>query len=388
MDTLLNGLNQGIVWAVLALGVFISFRLLDFADLTCEGSFTLGAITSSVLLMDSQMNPILTCIIAFLVGALAGLVTGVLNTKLKIPAILSGILTLTALSSINLLVSGARSSIGLRGADRFYSWLNIGIKNATLVSGIIILIVIIGAMYWFFGTEAGSAIRATGDNEKMCRAQGINTDNTKIIGLMLSNALISLSGALVAQQQGTATLSMGTGAIVIGLASVIIGETLIPIKRNFALTLVSIIIGSIVYRIIFVYVLLVGLDIEYIKLITAIIVVIALCLPAIKTFFIKTAKKTDNYLIAKYPKYAEYAKKRDEKKAAKKEAERAALLATINSLTEQLKTCTDEKTVRRQHAKLVKAKEKFVEKYGSKELEEVEESQEAFSVVPAGGEDK
>lgn len=388
MDTLLNGLNQGIVWAVLALGVYISFRLLDFADLTCEGSFTLGAITSSVMLIDSQMNPILACIIAFLVGAIAGLVTGVLNTKLRIAPILSGILTLTALSSINLLVSGNRSSIGLRGADRFYSWLDIGIKNATLVTGIIILAVIVGLMYWFFGTEAGSAIRATGINEKMCRAQGINTDNTKIIGLMLSNALIALSGALVAQQQGTATLSMGTGAIVIGLASVIIGETLIPIKRNFALTLVSIILGSIIYRIIFVYVLLVGLDTEYIKLITAVIVVIALCLPMIKAKSKAGAKMLDNYLIKKYPKYADYAAKRDERNAAKKEAERQKLLATINSLTQQLKTCVDEKTVKKQHAKLVKAKEKYVEKYGSKSMEEIEESAEALSVSTAGGEDK
>lgn len=388
MDTLLNGLNQGIVWAVLALGVYISFRLLDFADLTCEGSFTLGAITSSVLLMDSQMNPILVCLIAFLTGAVAGLVTGILNTKLKIPPILSGILTLTALSSVNLLISGNRSSIGLRGADRFYSWLDIGIKNATLVSGIIILAVLIAAMYWFFGTEAGSAIRATGVNEKMCRAQGINTDNTKIIGLMLSNALIALSGALVAQQQGTATLSMGTGAIVIGLASVIIGETLIPIKRNFALTLVSIIIGSIVYRIIFVYVLLVGLDTEYIKLITAVIVVIALCLPMIKSKTLAFAKMADRYLISKYPKYAEYAEKRDAKKAAAKERKKQASLDKIKSLTEQLSTCTDEKTVRKLHNALVREKEKFTEKYGSKELEETEQNSEALAAAAVGGEDK
>lgn len=386
---LLGGLNQGLLWGVMAIGVYITYRLLDFADLTCEGSFALGGAVAATLIQNSGWHGITACFIALLAGAGCGLVTALLHTKLKIAPILSGIITLTALYSVTLITMDNKAAIGLLNVPVFYTVFgNMMSRYSILIMGAICIVAVIGACYWFFGTEIGSAIRATGANEKMCRAQGINTDNTKIIGLVLSNALIALSGALVAQEQGTASWTTGQGAIVAGLAAVIIGETIIPSNSNFAITLTGVVIGSIVYRIIYALVYYVGLPTEYIKLSTAVLVVIALCLPAIKTFFIKTAKKTDNYLIAKYPKYAEYAKKRDEKKAAKKEAERAALLATINSLTEQLKTCTDEKTVRRQHAKLVKAKEKFVEKYGSKELEEVEESQEAFSVAPVGGEDK
>lgn len=372
----------------MAIGVFITFKLLDFADLTCEGSFSLGGAVAAIMMQNNGWDGISACFIALLAGAAAGLVTALLHTKLKIAPILSGIITLTGLYSVTLITMEGKSSVALINVPVFYKFLEMKSLYSTLIMGLICVVALIGACYWFFGTEIGSALRATGANEKMCRAQGINTDNTKIIGLMLSNALIALSGALVAQSQGATSWSMGQGAIVAGLAAVIIGEVLIPAKSNFAVTLTGVVIGSIIYRIIYALVYYVGMPTELIKLSTAVLVVIALCLPAIKTFFIKTAKKTDNYLIAKYPKYAEYAKKRDEKKAAKKEAERAALLATINSLTEQLKTCTDEKTVRRQHAKLVKAKEKFVEKYGSKELEEAEESQEAFSVAPAGGEDK
>ena len=387
--TLLGGLNQGLLWAVMAIGVFITFKLLDFADLTCEGSFALGGAVAAVMIQNNGWNGITACFIALLAGAAAGLVTALLHTKLKIAPILSGIITLTALYSVTFITMGNKSSVGLINVPVFYTFIT-GLKSmyGILIMGVICIVAIVGACYWFFGTEIGSAIRATGANEKMCRAQGINTDNTKIIGLMLSNALIALSGALVAQSQGTTSWSLGQGAIVAGLASVIIGEVIVPSNSNFAVTLTGVVVGSIIYRIIYALVYYVGLPTEYIKLCTAILVVIALCLPTIKTFCIKTAKKADAYLCAKYPGYAAYAEKRDEKKAERKEAERVGMLAAIDSLTAQLKDCTDEKTVRKLHAKLVRTKEKYVEKYGSKALEEGEENAEETAVAAAGGEDK
>lgn len=385
----LGGLNQGMLWGVMAIGVYITYRLLDFADLTCEGSFALGGAVAATLIQNNEWHGMAACFIALFAGAGAGLVTALLHTKFKIAPILSGIITLTALYSVTLITMNNKASIGLLNVPLFYSVFGgMASRYSILIMGLICITAVIAACYWFFGTEIGSAIRATGANEKMCRAQGINTDNTKIIGLVISNALIALSGALVAQEQGTASWTTGQGAIVAGLAAVIIGETIIPSNSNFAVTLGAVVVGSIIYRIIYALVYYVGLPTEYIKLSTAVLVVIALCLPAIKAKGVAGAKSLDNFLIKKYPKYAEYAKRRDEKKAEKKEAERRKLLGTINSLTEQLKTCTDEKTVRSQHAKLVRAKEKYVEKYGSKALEEAEETQEAFSTAPIGGEDK
>lgn len=322
--SLLTGLDQGLLWAILALGVYISFRTLDFADLTCEGSFAFGGAVSAVMIYDGS-NAILSCIVALLAGAAAGLVTGILNTKFRIPPILAGILTLTGLYSINYITMKSRASIGLANKELFYSWIKLDGVYSMLIAGIIIVAIVIGVMYWFFGTQLGSAIRATGANEKMCRAQGINTDNTKIIGLILSNALIALSGALVAQQQGSATLTMGTGAIVIGLAAVIIGETVIPAKNSFLLTLISIVVGSIIYRIIITLVFFAGLDTEYIKLVTAVLVVIALCLPLIKEKVIKARKWMDANWI-KYPWYAKHVEKREARKArrAKRKAARVA----------------------------------------------------------------
>lgn len=388
--TLLGGLNQGLLWAVMAIGVFVTFRLLDFADLTCEGSFAFGGAVAAVMITKNGWDGMSACLIAILAGAGAGLVTALLHTKLKIAPILSGIITLTGLYSVTLITMGNKASIGLTNIKAFYSFIgNMKSLYSTLIMGFICILAIVGACYWFFGTEIGSAIRATGANEKMCRAQGINTDTTKIIGLMLSNALIALSGALVAQSQGTISWSLGQGAIVAGLAAVILGEVLVPANSNFAITLLGVVVGSIIYRIIYAFVYYVGLPTEYIKLCTAILVVIALCLPMIKSKTLAFAKTTDKYLANKYPKYAEYAKKRDDKKEAKKQAAKEKLLADIKSLTEQLKTCTDEKTVRKQHAKLVRAKEKYVEKYGSKELEEAEEKEVgSISVAAVGGEDK
>lgn len=386
LNTILGGINQGLLWAVLAIGVFVSFRLLDFADLTCEGSFAWGGAMAAVLIQQHGWNGIPACLIALIVGGVAGLITALLNTKLKIAPILSGIITLTAMYSVTLITMGNKASIGLLGVPLFYSWIP-GVKSiyAILIMGVIIVAIVIAAMYWFFGTEVGSAIRATGMNEKMSRAQGINTDNTKIIGLVLSNALIALSGALVAQEQGTASWSLGQGAIVAGLASVIIGEAIIPSNRNFAITLIGVTIGSIIYRIIYSLVYYFGLPTEYIKLSTAVLVVIALCLPMIKTKVIALNKKLDAKWRAKYPKYAAYAQKRDDKKAANKEARKQALAEKIVSLTNQLGENTDAKQIKTLQKQLSKAKEKFAEKYGSKELEDVEGKSEAVSVAVAGG---
>ena len=388
--TLLTGLNQGLFWAVLAIGVYISFRLLDFADLTCEGSFAMGGMISAVLVTQSGYDPIVACVIAVLAGAAAGLVTGALNTLFRIPPILAGILTLTALTSVNLLISGAKASIGFLGFDLFYRWLGMSANYAQLVSGLMILAILIALIYWFFGTEMGSSIRATGMNERMSRAQGINTSAMKIVGLMLSNALIALSGALVAQRDGSATLTMGQGAIVIGLASVIIGETLVPSRRNFALALFGVVVGSVIYRIIYVVVIYAGLGTEYVKLITAVIVVIALCLPMIKANFAKLWKITDARLRAKNPKYAAYAAARDAKAEAKKLAlreKRGAELASLADAFERAKIADDPKAMNARAAesgqgdgfvymgkwqykmlqdKYLRKKEKYVEKYGSK----------------------
>ncbi len=325
---LINGLDQGILWAILALGVFISFRMLDFADLTCEGSFAMGGAISAVLI-SSGTDPILSCIVALIGGCGAGLITGILNTKFRIPPILSGILTLTALYSINYLIMNKRASIGLVNNSLFYSWIKLESAYSALITGLMVVVAVIGVMYWFFGTELGSAVRATGANEKMSRAQGINTDNTKLIGLMLSNGLIALSGALVAQHQGNATLVMGSGAIVIGLASVIIGETIIPSKNSFLLTLTSVLIGSIIYRIIITLVFQAGLSTEYIKLITAVLVVLALCLPLMKSKLPALAKRIDairawlDAKLGKYPVYAKHIVRREARRT--KRAERKAM---------------------------------------------------------------
>ena len=375
VNTLVSGVDQGLLYAVLALGVYITYRLLDFADLTCEGSFSMGAMLSAVFITKygtaDNMNGI-TIVAAFIVifaGAAAGLVTGILNTKFKIPPILSGILTLTMLTTINILIGSGRASVPVVGGN-FASWLDLPTMYAVLVSGLLIGGILIAVLYWFFGTELGASIRATGANEKMARAQGINTSAKKIIALMISNALIALSGALYSQYMGTATVTLGTGAIVIGLAAVIIGETLIPSKRSFAVSLLSVIIGSIIYYIIYQFVILAGLPSDYIKLITAIIIVLALCLPMIKTFFIKAGKKADTYLRGKYPGYNAYAIKRDEKAAARKEEKKQKAIADIKALQLELHNNTSLTPFKRALAerKLARKKEKFELAQGVKAL--------------------
>lgn len=285
LNTILGGANQGLLWALLALGVFITFRILNFADLTTEGSFALGASVAATLIANG-LEPVLASIIAFVAGALAGLCTGVLNTKLKIPPILAGILTMIGLYSINIRIMGGTSNVSLLRTTTvityFEKLFNVNRDFATLILGVLVAGIVIAALYWFFGTEIGSAIRATGNNEHMCRALGVNTDNTKILALMIANGLVGLSGALVAQQQNFSDVNMGIGAIVIGLASIIIGEAFTGKKFPFWLKMIFIVLGSIIYRILVALIIYVNILEPYdIKLLTAILVILALALPKI-----------------------------------------------------------------------------------------------------------
>ena len=274
---------QGLLWGILALGVYITYRVLDVADLTVEGSYPLGAAVA-VSFIAGGGSPVIAVVLAFLAGSVAGIVTGLLHTKLKIPALLAGILTMIGLYSINLRVMGNKSNVSILRMDTIYTFFgNMGFnKNESiLVCGLIFVAVIIMFLYWFFGTEIGAAIRATGCNKQMIRAQGMDTDVTIILGLLISNGMVSMAGALIGQSQGFADAGMGTGTIVIGLASVIIGEVLFG-TRNFMNWLLAVVGGSIVYRIVIAFVLKLGMNQNDMKLFTAIIVVIALAMPLLK----------------------------------------------------------------------------------------------------------
>jgi putative tryptophan/tyrosine transport system permease protein len=287
--------SQGLTWAILALGVYLTFRILNFADMSCEGSFALGGSISAVLMVKQGWDPFLTLIVSILAGMAAGLVTGLLHTKLKIPAILSGILTMIGLYSVNLRVMGQANTslIGQKTIISFFKGLlpeakELGMKDSTLQIwvtmgvGFIFIAAVIAILYWFFGTEIGCCIRATGNNENMVRAQGVNTDKMKILGLVISNGLIALAGALVTQSQGYADVNMGVGAIVIGLASIVMGEVLLYWVKNFAAKLTAILIGSVIYRIIIAAVLQMGMDTDDMKLLTAVVVALALSVPVLK----------------------------------------------------------------------------------------------------------
>ena len=277
---------QGLLWAVMALGVYVTFRVLDLADLTCEGSFPLGAATAATLMATG--HSVSTAILAAAVaGMLAGAVTGFLTTKMKIPALLAGILTMIALYSANLRIMG-KANLSLLGVDTVFTFTQkaMGLNNAqtTFAVGLTATLVIGIGMYWFFGTEIGAAIRATGFNQQMIRAQGVNTDMTIILGLIISNALIAISGALVGQNNGFADVGMGVGTIVIGLASVIIGEVLFG-TRSFKNCMISVVLGSVVYRIVIAVVLQMGMPPNDLKLFTSVLVAIALSMPLIKAKF-------------------------------------------------------------------------------------------------------
>jgi putative ABC transport system permease protein len=283
-----GAVSQGILWSVMTLGVYITFKILNFADMTVDGSFATGGAVSAVF-VTMGFNPYLCLLFAMIAGLLCGGVTGFLNTRLKIPAILSGILTMIALYSVNIRIMG-QPNIPLLGIDTIVTKITALLPGgdqtvAVLLFGFLVAAVLVGAMYWFFGTEIGCAVRATGNNEYMVRAFGVNTATTTVLALMLSNGLASLSGAMVSQSQGYADVQMGVGTIVIGLASVIIGEVLLRKRTNFAFKLIAVVIGSIVYRVIIALVLWLGLRSEDLKLLTAVVVAVALSVPALKDKF-------------------------------------------------------------------------------------------------------
>ena len=271
LDLLISTIAQGLLWSLLALGVYITFRVLDIADLSVEGTFPLGAAVAATCITSGH-SLVTAFVLAVLAGCVAGAVTGLLTTKLKIPALLSGILTMIGLYSINLRVMG-RANLSLLGQTTIYSWgASAGLTEAqtTLAVGLIAALLVVAVVYWFFGTEIGLALRATGYNPQMSRAQGVNTDSMVILGLLLSNGLVALSGALVGQSNGFAD------------ASVIIGEVLFG-TRSFKNCLISVVLGSIVYRLVIAIVLELGMPPNDLKLFTAILVAIALSLPLIQS---------------------------------------------------------------------------------------------------------
>lgn len=282
MELVLSTVAQGLLWAVLAIGLFITFRILDIADLSIEGTYPLGG-AIAVMTITGGGSPLLAVIFAFFGGCLAGAVTGFLHTKLKIPALLAGILTMIGLYSINLRIMG-RATTSILGEETVYSFFENSMSkvSATLIVGLLATLVVWFFCYIFFGTELGAAIRATGDNPQMIRAQGINTDVTIMLGLIISNGFVGVTGALLSQSNGYADVNMGTGVLVTGLASIIIGEVLFG-TRSFKNWLISVVLGSIVYRAVVAFVLWLGMNPNDLKLLTAVIVAVALALPLIKS---------------------------------------------------------------------------------------------------------
>lgn len=274
---------QGLIWGIMAIGVYITYRILDVADLTVDGSLATGGAVC-VMLIRAGLNPWLALLCAVLSGMLAGLVTGLFHTRCGIPAILSGILTQLALYSVNLRIMGGKALQAV-GVDKYPLLVSQRyVRELTSANPLPLLLLftatVIGVLYWFFGTEQGSAIRATGANPHMARAQGIDTNGCTVLGLMLSNGLVALSGALLAQYQGSGEVNMGRGGIVIGLAAVIIGEVVFDkLFRNFALKLLAVSIGAILYYMVLQAVLLMGLDTNDLKLVTALIVALFLAVP-------------------------------------------------------------------------------------------------------------
>lgn len=285
LNSLPGAVTQGLIWGLMAIGVYITYRILDVADLTVDGTLALGG-AACVMLIRSGVNPWLALLIATLCGAAAGLITGLLHTRCGIPAILAGILTQLALYSVNLRVMGgkANQAVSVDKYDLIVS--QRFVRQLSLENPMPLLLVtalLIAVLYWFFGTEIGCGIRATGANARMARAQGINTQRNVVVGLALSNGIVALSGALLCQYQGSADVNMGRGAIVIGLAAVIIGESLLgKVFRNFGLRMLSVSLGAIVYYLVLQIVLQLGLNTNDLKLLSAAIVAVFLAIPHLK----------------------------------------------------------------------------------------------------------
>lgn len=283
-NILLGAVALGLLWSMATLGVYMTYRVLDIADLTVEGSIVLGASVAAVILQQGG-NPWVATLAAMAAGMLSGVVTGLLHVVLKIPALLAGILSMIALYSINIRVMLGTSNISLLRIDTVFSApMSLGLsKNAsTILVGGICAALMVGLMYWFLHTELGSALRATGNSPHMARAQGIHTDGCKILGYLLANGLVGLSGGLIAQYLGYADVQMGTGAIVIALASLIIGEVIFSRGSSILIALIAMVLGSIAYRIIIALVLEMGMPATDLKLFTALTVAVALYLPIAK----------------------------------------------------------------------------------------------------------
>lgn len=278
LSALPGAIAQGVIWGIMAIGVYITYKILDLADLTVDGSLATGGAVL-VVLTTCGVNIYLALFIAFIAGCLAGLITGIFHTKFGIPAILAGILTQLALYSINLRIMSGRANSPIN--SRNYSLIvSLGNIPKSLIVGGVFTVCIIAVLYWFFGTEMGHSLRATGCNQAMARANGINTNSRKIIGLVLSNGIVALSGGLLAQFQGAADINMGRGAIVIGLAAVIIGEVIFgKLFRNFALRLLSAVLGGVIYYIVLTLVIQLGLDTNDLKLFSALVVALFLGVP-------------------------------------------------------------------------------------------------------------
>ena len=286
---------QGLIWGIMAIGVYITFRILDIADLTVDGTLCTGGAVC-IMMMLSGHNVWVSMLVATGAGLLAGLATGIFHTFMGIPAILAGILTQLSLYSINLKIMGkANQAINV---DKFNLLVSlrrvkgVALTQNTLFIVAIMIIILIAVLYWFFGTELGCSLRATGCNPSMSRAQGINTDRNKVLGLMLSNGLVALSGALLTQYQGFADINMGRGSIVIGLAAVIIGEAIFSrIFRNFALKLLSVVFGSILYYLVLQIVIWMGIDTDLLKMLSALVVALFLAFPYWKGRYFTKAKQ-------------------------------------------------------------------------------------------------
>ena len=291
-SSLPGAVAQGIIWGIMAIGVYITFKVLDLADLTVDGTFGTGGAVM-VMCTVSGMNIYVAMLLSFLAGCCAGLITGIIHTKFGIPAILAGILTQLALYSINLRIMDGRANQAL-SIDKYDILVSLRYIPKTLIVGAIFTVAIIAVLYWFFGTEIGNGIRATGSNEAMARANGINTGLNKVLGLIISNGIVGLSGALLAQYQGFADINMGRGAIVIGLAAVIIGEVIFgKLFKNFALRLLSAVLGGIIYYIVITLVLRLGLNANDLKLFSAIVVALFLGVPYWRSKIAAKHVKTD-----------------------------------------------------------------------------------------------
>lgn len=293
LNAMPGAIAQGLIWGITAIGIYITFRILDIADLTVDGSLCTGGAVCIMMMLSGQ-NVFVAMLAATLAGMLTGLVTGIFHTFMGIPAILAGILTQLSLYSINLKIMGkANQAINVDKYNLLVSLRYIKnvpfLKNTLFVVAICIILLVL-LLYWFFGTEVGCALRATGCNGNMSRAQGINTNLTKVLGLMLSNGLVGLSGALLSQYQGFADINMGRGAIVIGLAAVIIGEAVFgKVFHNFGFKLIGVALGSILYYMVLQVVIWMGIDTDLLKLLSAVVVSIFLAIPYWKCKYFRTS---------------------------------------------------------------------------------------------------